>query len=506
MNVSSDVGVNVADKSCDTNGSVASSEEIGNEKLSTREKLCYGLGDVSTGLAVSSVGIFFLKYLTDVVGLSPKYAGLPLVIGRVWDALADPLIGWITDHTETRWGRRRPYLLFGAIPYALCFFSLWVVPEFNDQVQIFAYVTVTLLLFNTCLAVVFVPYTSMTAAITKDYTERTSLTGYRLTSSQSAMFVGAVFPSVIIPWIASAKGVEFLDILGLDALLGSWTGTPRAGYLLMGVIFGIIAAMSILTTFFGTRERDLKPLSHPPVHPLTYASSIFGELQNNRPFQFSVIILVLSECAVALVAVMIPYYADYVINAHDNLEMILGILFLSAILSIPLVWTPITRKFGKTETYRVAVCLYCIPLVCLTFLTPERANLIYIIAPLAGFFHGAALMIPWAIVPDVVEYDELKRGTRREGLFYGGTTLCYKMATALAVLISSQALWLFGFVPNVEQTPSVIIGIKIVIGVLPPMFLLAGAYLSSKYPLTKEKHMLILKELASQNALLKCPK
>ena len=227
------------------------------KNLTVKEKLCYGLGDVSHGLAFSSVGIFFLKYLTDVAGLQAKYAGWAMIFGRVWDAVTDPVMGWITDHTETRWGKRRPFLLFGAIPYALAFLSLWVVPEFENQTEIFFYVTIVLLVFNTCLTFVFVPYTSLTAAITNDYNERTSLTGYRITSSQTAQFVGGVFPSLLIPFVMTDTGVELMTSIGLDALLGDWHGTARAGYAAMAVIFAILMAISVLNFFFLEQLKEI---------------------------------------------------------------------------------------------------------------------------------------------------------------------------------------------------------------------------------------------------------
>ncbi|OVE79998.1 hypothetical protein BVY02_01675, partial [bacterium J17] len=228
------------------------------DSLSLREKVCYGIGDASFGVAVSSVGFWLLIYLTDVAGLGALYAGIAIMIGRVWDAVTDPVMGWITDHTKTRWGKRRPYLLFGAIPYAIAFFSLWVVPDFKNEVLIFAYVTVTLLIFNTALTVVFVPYTSLTAAITQDYNERTSLTGFRMTFGQISFLIGAAIPSALVLWISSGGALEVLDSIGQLSLFGgAWPSTARHAYFLMALIFAIIIIATIWTTFLGTTERDL---------------------------------------------------------------------------------------------------------------------------------------------------------------------------------------------------------------------------------------------------------
>ena len=139
--------------------------------------------------------------------------------------------------------------------------------------------------------------------------------------------------------------------------------------------------------------------------------------------------------------------------------------------------------------------LYPLVLCSMAFLSEASGKLIYLVAVFAGFFHAAALMIPWAIIPDVVEYDQLKTGKRREGLFYGGTTFSYKMASALAIFISGLVLSIVGFEANVEQTVAVKKGLKFLIGPGAGMLLILGAFLGFRYPLTRETHKKILKEL-----------
>ena len=472
--------------------------------LSFKEKLCYGAGDISNGLAVASIGIWLLKYLTDVAGISPAAAGYAIVIGRVWDALTDPLMGWITDQTKSRWGKRRPYLLFGAFPYALSFFCLWIVPEFGgDQIRMFAYITIVMLIFNTSLTVVFVPYTSLTAAITNDYNERTSLTGFRMTCSQLAFLVGAALPSALVAWVISEDGISFLNSLGIQSLFGTWAGTERQGFFIMAGLFSIVIIGSILTTFFGTKEKDFK--KNPKVAseniaftPFDYATKIIDELLGNHPFRISVLILLVTNCATTFVAVILPYYLQYAINVHHAQTTIFLLLFVTAIISVPF-WVTVAKRYGKAETYRVAMAAYILVLFTLPFVQYGQVKVMYLISIAAGFFHAAAMTLPWAIVPDVVEHDELIKGKRREGLFYGGTTFTYKLATALPVFLYSSFLSFIGYVPNQEQTQSVITGIKSIIGPVPAMFLALGIILAFKYPLNAEKHALLVKELMIRN-------
>ena len=464
-------------------------------KLSIKEKLFYGLGDLSHGLAASAIGLWMLKYMTDVAGLGAYSAGLAVMIGRFWDSITDPLMGWITDHTDTRWGKRRPYLLFGAVPYALAFMALWMVPEFDGhQVSIFAYSAITLVLFNTCLTVVFVPYTTLTASITQDYNERTSLTGYRMAASQTGFLIGAVIPIALTQFVTSETGQALVDSYYRKDIFGSWAGTEREGYLIMGVLFGIIMIASILSPFFGTRERKFSDEQPSTASPFRYASSILDELQGNKPFRLAVCILLITNCATTLVAVILAYYLEYVLYMKDSSVVLFATLFISSILSMSL-WVFLAKKYGKAETYRSAMACYAMVLLGLALLSPENTSLIFFVAVLAGIFNAAGLMIPWAIIPDIVEFDQLKKGKRREGLFYGGTTFCYKMATALAIFLSGWVLDLVGYVPNQEQIGMAKNGMRLLIGIIPALLLLIGAILSYRYPLTKERHELILKEL-----------
>lgn len=460
--------------------------------LTLKEKLCYGLGDVGNALAVSSISFWLLIYLTDVAGLGAFLAGIAMMIGRAWDALADPLVGWITDHTQTKWGKRRPFLLFAAIPYAIFYAALWMVPGFENERHVFLYVTIALLLFNTCFAFVIVPYASLTAAITNDYNERISLTGFRMVASQSSFLVGAAVPSALVLWITAPDGGEaFFARFGLthlvETIFGSWAHTARQGYAIVAICFAFIIVASCWTVFWGIREKLANAPSDHSANPFSYGIGIIKQLKLNKPYRMAVSILCLSECAAALVAVNLPYYLQYVLGLEAERTKILICLFLGAICAIPL-WTFVGKRRGKSETYRVVVLVYAGLLCALPFMPAGAAVPTYIFAVLGGVCHAAALMIPWSMIPDVVEYDELNSGIRREGLFYGGSLFSYKLATALGVLLSGTTLELIGYVPNVPQAAETILGMKAFISLGPAAFLLLASYVAFRYPLSAARH------------------
>ena len=149
-------------------------------KLSRKTKILYGAGDTGFSLTSTILGAYFAIFLTDVVGLSPGIAAAAIFAGRSWDYINDPLIGHISDRTRTRWGRRRPFLLFGALPFAAAFSLLWWKPPFESQAALAVYYAVAYLLFDTAATFAYMPYFALTPELTSDYDERTALTGYRM--------------------------------------------------------------------------------------------------------------------------------------------------------------------------------------------------------------------------------------------------------------------------------------------------------------------------------------
>ena len=467
--------------------------------VTLKEKICYALGDVGNALAVSSVSFWLLIYLTDVAGLAPAQAAIAMMLGRCWDAVCDPVVGWITDHTNSRWGKRRPFLFFFAIPYAVFYAALWMVPEFESSNARFIYVATALVLFNTCFAFVLVPYASLTASITNDYKERISLTGFRMIASQSSFLVGAALPSWFVAWAVSPSGRDYFTRHGLNETFGSWAGTEHQGFLLMGLGFGMIMIVSIWTVFAGIRERVTEKTGnhHAPGSPFSYTFLILRELRMSRPFRIAVGILCLSEFAGALVAVNIPYFIKYVVLLEGIQTKILCALFLCAIFAMPF-WIRLARLRGKAETYRVVMIVYALILCTLSLVGVGNSFGVLAVAACGGLCHAAALMIPWSMIPDLVEYDEFHNGERREGLFYGGALFCYKLATAMAVMFSGFVLSIVGYAAEAAQSDLVVHSMRLMIGPAPAIVLLLAAWLASRHPLTAEKHRELVAALAQK--------
>ena len=144
-------------------------------------------------LTSAMLGLLFAKFLTDTVGLPPALVAVAVFVGRTWDWVNDPILGYISDHIHTRWGRRRPFLLFGALPFGLTFLALWWIPPIQSHVWLTVYYTVVFFLFDTAVTIIFIPYIALTPEITDDYDGRTSLTGFRMFFSLTGSLLGTVY-------------------------------------------------------------------------------------------------------------------------------------------------------------------------------------------------------------------------------------------------------------------------------------------------------------------------
>jgi GPH family glycoside/pentoside/hexuronide:cation symporter len=201
-------------------------------KLSTRTKVFYGIGDIGNAVVNSAIQFFLMKFYTDGALILPALAGNALLIGKIWDAVNDPLFGWITDRTKSRFGKRRVFMIFGAIPLAIASALLWFVPT-QDKVWTFVWIAATFILFDTVWTLTNVPYYALTSELTDDYDERSSLTTYRMVMAVPAYLVGAALTPAIV---------------GLFAL-------QRTGYAFIGIAYGILAAVALLVSAAGFWQR-----------------------------------------------------------------------------------------------------------------------------------------------------------------------------------------------------------------------------------------------------------
>jgi len=440
------------------------------EKLKTRTKIIYGFGDFGFSITSTVVAAYFSIFLTDVVGLRPAVAAIALFIGKSWDYVNDPLIGHISDRTRSRWGRRRPFLLFGALPFALAFAFLWWTPPIENQMMLVVYYTLMFVIYDAANTFVGMPYFALTPELSEDYDERTELTGYRMFFSILGSLISFVIPMIII---------------------GEMSPENSGNVFLMGLILGVASGLPLILVFLGTRE---KPYFNQLNRPKLFSS--LKAAFKNRPFVFSTIIYLFTWTGMHIIESNLLYYIKYVVKREDISELIMAAIFVTAIISLP-VWNWVSKKFNKRKAYIYGIAFWAVvQILLITVSSSSSLAYLLVLCVMAGIGVGAAHVLPWAMIPDAIEVDELETGQRHEGMFYSLVTLMGKATNSIAVPLALTVLDLSGYIPNANQQPmSTITGIRLVVGPIPALFLIGGIIFAILYPLSRKEHRDVVQEL-----------
>ena len=444
-------------------------------KLSRRTKVLYGAGDIGFALTDTTIGVLFAIFLTDVVGLAPGLAAAAVFIGRSWDYINDPLLGYLSDRTRTRWGRRRPFLLFGFLPFALAFAALWWKPPFQSQIGLAAYYALAYLLYDAAATLVYMPYFALTPELTPDYDERTALTSYRMAFSILGGLIAFTVPLAII---------------------GTMRPENASRVFSTGVLLGLLSALPLLLTFFGTRERpEYAQRAQPALRASLRAAA------SNRPFCFAAGIFLFTWTAIEIIQAMLLYFLKYRMNLEAESQFIAGTVFIAALLALPF-WELASRRWDKRIAYIAGMVFLSGVMITLIVIEPGWGlGIIFALAALAGIGVGAVHVLTWAMIPDAIEWDELATGERHEGMFYSLVTLFRKVASSIAIPLTLLALEWSGYVSNAPvQSPSAVRAIQLMIGPVPSLFLCAGIIFALFYPLGRERHAQVRAELAQRQS------
>jgi len=442
-----------------------------NARLTRRDKWIYGSGDLGFSLTNTIRNVYLALFLTDVVGVTPAVAALAFFVGSTWDYLNDPIIGYISDRTHTRWGRRRPFLLFGALPFAAAFCLLWWRPPLEGTVALGIYYAAAFALFDTAATFVYMPFYALTPELTDDYDERTALTSTRMFFS----ILGGLIAFTIPLWI-----------------VGGFQPNHAGRVMLMGVVFAIVSALPLLLVFWGTRERP-EFMAREQTASLRRAITITWR---NRPFVFGLGLFLFNGVTMSILEVVLLYYIKYVVLHEAQSDMIMATIFVVAMIALPL-WEWISRRLNKRWAYISGISFLAAVLLVLSSLTPGTSiAFIMFLCVLAGIGVSAMHVLPWAIIPDAIEHGELQNGERQEGLFYSQITLAQKVASSIAVPLVLLVLQTTGYVANSPTQPeSAIAGIRFVSGPVPAITICMGILFTLLYPLGRETHHDITRQL-----------
>lgn len=444
------------------------------EKLSVRTKLFYGVGDVGNAIINSAVQFFLLIFYTDAALVAPALAGSALLVGKIWDGINDPLFGWVADRTSSRrFGKRRVYMIFGALPLGLSIMLLWFVPAGLGTVGVFLWIALSFILFDSLWTLTNVPYYSLTTELTEDYDERSSLTAYRMVLAVPAYMVGAALTPAVVGMF----------------------GTQRSGYVFIGVLYGCITAIALWVSAAGFREkrRVAQSSSAIPVR-----QSLVYTLQN-RPFQRLILAYLIINLAFAFVKTLMAYFLTYQLQMAEQVPVVMALLLVAVALGL-FPWKMLADRWDKGPAYALGMGIGGGAVAVTYFLPHEPTPLVYIIAIVAGLGFSAQWVFPWAMVPDAADYDRLKTGVYRSGMYFGVWGLATKISEALGLAGTGWLLGMFGYIPNVEQTSSALFGIRVFFGPAPALLILLALPLLIWYPITRDSHAEMMERLQAQNA------
>ena len=441
-------------------------------RLPRRRLAGYGMGDVGSAAVITITGFYLTAYWLDVARLPAAYVGTILLCAQVWDAVTDPAVGILADRTRTRWGRKRPWLLFGAVPFAVAYVLQWVVPE-TGAVGLFWYYLAVSLLLRTSLTVVGIPYGALTPDLTRDYDERTRLNQYRFGFNLVAALLAISLHPVLI---------------GLG-------GGGESGYLTSAAVIGAVGALGLFVAFRSTSEIPAAPADE----PIGDAVRSLGVPFQSRAFRYTVGIFILSWTALLFVQNNLFLFVRYWVRAEAQFVPIILCFQVTAVVFLA-VWGAVSKRVGKPRTYVYGVAVWAAAVSALLFLPRDVTWPYFVVATLAGAGASVAYLIPWSLLPDVIEEDAVRTGVRREGVYYAAFVFLQKGALTIGLAGSAYALGLAGYLnPDevgalAEQPEPVLWTLRVIVSVVPAVILLASVPLALRYPISRERFA----ELAAQ--------
>lgn len=447
-----------------------------NIKVPFISKLAYGMGDVGCNFSWMFVGNFLMIFYTDVFGISMSAVAALMLFSRFWDAINDPIVGGLTDSTNTRWGRYRPWLLIAApLTAVVLIASFWAHPDWNDTVKI-VYMIITyciLVLGYTC---VNIPYGTLCGAMTQNIEERAKINTFR---SVSAMIAIGVLNIITIPLISK---------------LGN--GSDQQGYLLVAILYGIIFALCHIFCFAKTKEAVTVPEKKKIPIKLQIKT-----VAQNKPYLLALIgqflfgVTLYGRNADAL------YYFKYVEGSETLFTTYSLVIIIPSIIGAGLfqILFKLTENKGRTASI-LAFCTGVSMLSLYLFSPVESAVAFYIFSGLTQFFFAGFNTAIYAIIPDCVEYGEWKTGIRNDGFQYAFISLGNKIGMAIGTSVLAAALSCAGFEANIEQNEAVLSIMKHSFSTIPGVLWIITAVVLFFYRLNKKSYNKIVDEIKERKA------
>lgn len=443
-------------------------------KLSIKEKIGYSLGDTASHFVWDMVGFWLLFFYTDIYGISAAAAGTIMLIARFWDMAIDPVIGIISDRTNTRWGKFRPYILFGAVPYAVLAILTFTTPNFGEVGKII-YAGATYVLLMTAYAFVNLPYSALGAVMTDDTYERAGLNSYR--------FIAGFFGQFVVTGLA----------LTLANYFGG--GDKAQGFQYTLLLFAGLSLVFFFITFKTTKERV-----QPPKNQVNSLKEDVSNLFKNQAWVILAIVGIVSFVMFAMQNAAIAYYFKYYLGNEDNVQLFNVVGTIALIVALPLSG-PLARRFGNKNVFIGSSLISGLFFMLIYLPGSKDIMTIYIFNIIAKMAYAPAVPLLWTMIADSADYSEWKTGRRATGLYFSAAVFAQKAGWGIGAAVAGWILSVSHFIPNVQQTDTAITGIKLLVSVIPGILYMSCAIFMIFYKIDKNTTDLMKKDLDAKRAL-----
>ncbi|XP_003388138.2 PREDICTED: sodium-dependent lysophosphatidylcholine symporter 1-B-like [Amphimedon queenslandica] len=455
------------------------------KRLPLWRKLGYAMGSMPYAMCNTVIGFYFTYFLLEAALMDATYVLVIILLGRVWDAISDPLCGYFCSRTKTRFGQFRPWLLISAVPAALVYFGLWFVPNFSSSALTFIYYLIMYLLFQTMLTCVHVPYTALTMHMSYSQKEIDSVTFYRVAFETIATLLGVTVYTISYAIFAHESSE---DCTGTKTKDSNLVKAFRYHALFMSVLIVIM----ILTTFFTVKEQKEMTDKKTKIS----LREAMKETWCFKPYRELFCIELFSWLAVQFGQGNLAFYIQYNLDLGNELPYFVFYLMVVNIIVLPL-WQLTLQKFGKKTAFHVAAW-FLLPSYLSFLFIDYYPHLIWIVGFIQGSGASAIYMLPWSMIPDVVDYASLHSGIRREELYYSFFVFGNKFSSGITLGLSTGIYKLANYNQlSCEQPWTATLLFKLLVSTPTVLFILVTLVFLWRYPITEMKRIEIKEKILS---------
>lgn len=461
------------------------------DRIPTKEKIFYGIGAFMDGGGVAMMSCVMLKYMTSM-GIAMALASTIMMVAKIWDAITDPLMGFISDNTRSKYGRRRPYMFWGGISLLFAIFFVFMpVRSWGMSIEGFiAYILVFYLVWNTCSTITQVPYCSMASDISPSFRERNNANTVKLVFNAIASGLAYVLPLLFVEALISADGYLFMPHLSSTEF-----------WIVMSLVFGIMFGGGLILCAIFVKER-IKPTAPKKKFDFKQFINNYAEPYKNRSYRWHIVMYVAAFICMDMISALAVYYATDVWHGYKLFGMDMSSLFIIAPMMVAaVVMFPLARyvmdKKSKQFAFRMGLPFYIAAGIMLAVMDPSWTPpiLVPIVAAFMGLGFGGAQMMPWIIFPDTVDVAQMATGSRPTGTYSGMMTLARKLAGAFGVGLVGWIIGGVGYIENttgdttvyIQQSDDVLLAIKLVMGISIVIFIAIAMYASFRYRINNKK-------------------